>query len=94
MIIPVKRGEENTDYVNASFIDVSAICVSRAPWRVIWALHFPHPPGAGKVIFESIISLELIPTDLSGPREQKVGSRGYTREKFTTQTTQSKAENL
>lgn len=23
MIIPVKRGEENTDYVNASFIDVS-----------------------------------------------------------------------
>lgn len=23
VIIPVKRGEENTDYVNASFIDVS-----------------------------------------------------------------------
>lgn len=78
--------------MNASFIDVSAICVPRAPntpWRVIWALHSPHPPGVGKVIFESVISSELIPTlDLSGPREQKVvGSRGYTREKFTTQTT-------
>lgn len=23
VIIPVKRGEENTDYINASFIDVS-----------------------------------------------------------------------
>lgn len=29
VIIPVKRGEENTDYVNASFIDVSG--VPRAP---------------------------------------------------------------
>lgn len=26
VIIPVKRGEENTDYVNASFIDVSGGC--------------------------------------------------------------------
>lgn len=25
VIIPVKRGEENTDYVNASFIDVSVL---------------------------------------------------------------------
>lgn len=25
VIIPVKRGEENTDYVNASFIDVSSM---------------------------------------------------------------------
>lgn len=25
VIIPVKRGEENTDYVNASFIDVSLL---------------------------------------------------------------------
>ncbi|XP_030882830.1 receptor-type tyrosine-protein phosphatase alpha [Leptonychotes weddellii] len=42
VIIPVKRGEENTDYVNASFIDVSGSCVPRAPhppWRFGWALH-------------------------------------------------------
>lgn len=65
VIIPVKRGEENTDYVNASFIDVSAVCVPGAPntpWGVIWALHSPHPPDVGKVTFESIISSELIPT--------------------------------
>lgn len=29
VIIPVKRGEENTDYVNASFIDVSSSYVPR-----------------------------------------------------------------
>ena len=31
VIIPVKRGEENTDYVNASFIDVS----KTQPCRII-----------------------------------------------------------
>lgn len=31
VIIPVKRGEENTDYVNASFIDVSGGCVPELP---------------------------------------------------------------
>lgn len=41
VIIPVKRGEENTDYVNASFIDVSALCVPgagpcRAPRPSAW----------------------------------------------------------
>lgn len=30
VIIPVKRGEENTDYVNASFIDVS-VYLSHTP---------------------------------------------------------------
>lgn len=102
VIIPVKRGEENTDYVNASFIDVSAVCVPRAPntlWRFIWALHSPHPSGVGKVIFESIISSELIPTlDLSCPREQGGGSRGYTRVitggKSSQHKPQPKAENL
>lgn len=33
VIIPVKRGEENTDYVNASFIDVSDEYVPESvPW--------------------------------------------------------------
>lgn len=48
VIIPVKRGEENTDYVNASFIDVSGGCVPRAPhppWKSGWALQC-HPPSA------------------------------------------------
>lgn len=33
VIIPVKRGEENTDYVNASFIDVS-VTVSGLEWSI------------------------------------------------------------
>ncbi|KAB0391636.1 hypothetical protein E2I00_005519 [Balaenoptera physalus] len=50
VIIPVKRGEENTDYVNASFIDVSGGCVPGAPntpWRFSWALQCC-PPNAWK----------------------------------------------
>lgn len=81
MIIPVKRGEENTDYVNASFIDVSAVCIFKSPnvpWRFIWVFQSPCPASSGRVIFESVINSEVIPTlDLSGPREQKAkGSRG------------------
>lgn len=43
MIIPVKRGEENTDYVNASFIDVSvdAPRISVVSLKVICAGLFP-----------------------------------------------------
>ena len=46
VIIPVKRGEENTDYVNASFIDVSVVCIPESPnvsWRFIWVLQSPDP---------------------------------------------------
>lgn len=39
VIIPVKRGEENTDYVNASFIDVSDGYV---PWVCPMGLLVPH----------------------------------------------------
>lgn len=42
VIIPVKRGEENTDYVNASFIDVSV--TAHIPFAValrILSLFFP-----------------------------------------------------
>lgn len=43
MIIPVKRGEENTDYVNASFIDVSveAPRISVLSLKVMCAGLFP-----------------------------------------------------
>lgn len=57
VIIPVKRGEENTDYVNASFIDVSGGFVPRAPstpWRVSWALQCALPV-LGRIVFESVI---------------------------------------
>lgn len=54
VIIPVKRGEENTDYVNASFIDVSG--VPRAPNT---PRRFTGPCIAtlavlGRMVFESV----------------------------------------
>lgn len=43
VIIPVKRGEENTDYVNASFIDVS-----------VFLSHTPSAAFSAKAILPSI----------------------------------------
>lgn len=68
VIIPVKRGEENTDYVNASFIDVSALCVPGAPNTLTLHGDSPGPTVLlppihtvlERAIFESVINSELI----------------------------------
>lgn len=43
VIIPVKRGEENTDYINASFIDVSKTRLTSASTTALTEIPLSEP---------------------------------------------------
>lgn len=52
VIIPVKRGEENTDYVNASFIDVSLL----QPSSIFSQWKSPHAASFGMNLSQTLLS--------------------------------------